>query len=372
MVYSAEVVRGWLPQLMEVLGDAICDPQFDEDEIMEQKQAIVHELENLSTDVALWLPEMAHRVAYGDEGLGLPQICPPHQLEKLGRKELMEFVKKYYIAPRAVISGAGVEHAELVDLVSKHFGDLPASGSVENSKITKIPARYKGGMHVEVMTPEMEKKLKLLMPEEDKAPPSHILVLFEAISALHPDIYPACVLQSLLGGGSSFSTGGPGKGMHSRMYTRILNQYQWVESASAFSGFYEDSGLFGVWGASEHNHIGKMMELVCVELVEILHGSIDEEELNRAKNLLRSGVLMGLETRAMLCEDIGKQVLTEGQRKSAEEQCELIGRVGVEDLRRVVRHMLKSKPTVVGFTPQRTVSAFPDYDDLCAWFKRNL
>lgn len=31
-------------------------------------------------------------------------------------------------------------------------------------------------------------------------------------------------LTHLLGGGSSFSSGGPGKGMHSRLYTRVLNQ----------------------------------------------------------------------------------------------------------------------------------------------------
>jgi hypothetical protein len=36
------------------------------------------------------------------------------------------------------------------------------------------------------------------------------------------------VLTYLMGGGNSFSSGGPGKGMHSRLYTRVLNQYHWV------------------------------------------------------------------------------------------------------------------------------------------------
>lgn len=33
-----------------------------------------------------------------------------------------------------------------------------------------------------------------------------------------------CVLQQLLGGGSSFSAGGPGKGMYSRLYREVLNR----------------------------------------------------------------------------------------------------------------------------------------------------
>ncbi len=50
------------------------------------------------------------------------------------------------------------------------------------------------------------------------------------------------VLTFLLGGGSSFSSGGPGKGMHSRLYTRVLNQHHWVHSCSAFSSTFNSSG----------------------------------------------------------------------------------------------------------------------------------
>ena len=38
------------------------------------------------------------------------------------------------------------------------------------------------------------------------------------------------------------SVGGPGKGMHSRLYRNVLNQYHWVESATAFNTCYSDSG----------------------------------------------------------------------------------------------------------------------------------
>jgi len=32
-------------------------------------------------------------------------------------------------------------------------------------------------------------------------------------------------LNVLMGGGESFSVGGPGKGMYSRLYTNVLNKY---------------------------------------------------------------------------------------------------------------------------------------------------
>lgn len=54
------------------------------------------------------------------------------------------------------------------------------------------------------------------------------------------------VLTFLMGGGASFSSGGPGKGMHSRLYTRVLNQYHWVHSCTAFSQTFNNTGLLGI------------------------------------------------------------------------------------------------------------------------------
>jgi processing peptidase subunit alpha len=160
--------------------------------------------------------------------------------------------------------------------------------------------------------------------------------------------------------------------MHSRMYTRVLNRFSWTESAHAFSAIYEDSGLFGLWGSGEHKKIGNLMEVLSLELIDVLLGNIEPEEFMRAKNLLRSGVLMSLESRGMLCEDIGKQVVTYGRRMSAQEICANIDKVNVDDVRRVVTRLLASPPTVVGFTPEKTTSSFPEYEALAQWYKGHV
>jgi len=38
------------------------------------------------------------------------------------------------------------------------------------------------------------------------------------------DFVPSCVLNLMMGGGGSFSAGGPGKGMYTRLYRNILNR----------------------------------------------------------------------------------------------------------------------------------------------------
>lgn len=47
----------------------------------------------------------------------------------------------------------------------------------------------------------------------------------EGCSHQDPDFIAACVLNIMMGGGGSFSAGGPGKGMYTRLYTNVLNRY---------------------------------------------------------------------------------------------------------------------------------------------------
>lgn len=53
---------------------------------------------------------------------------------------------------------------------------------------------------------------------------AHMVIGLESCSPNHDDFVPFCVLNMLLGGGGSFSAGGPGKGMYSRLYLNVLNR----------------------------------------------------------------------------------------------------------------------------------------------------
>jgi len=94
--------------------------------------------------------------------------------------------------------------------------------------------------------------------------------------------YPHSLLQTLLGGGGSFSSGGPGKGMYSRLYTNLLNGNDYVESCSAFGSSYFETGLFGIYSTVAHGHLIDMLNLILQELISVCQ-SIEDIEFVRAK-----------------------------------------------------------------------------------------
>lgn len=63
------------------------------------------------------------------------------------------------------------------------------------------------------------------------------------------------ILRVLLGSASSFSSGGPGKGMHSRCTKNLLNREACIESASYILAHYENFGLFGMMAIGPHEDV---------------------------------------------------------------------------------------------------------------------
>ncbi|OAA67067.1 insulinase [Niveomyces insectorum RCEF 264] len=199
------------------------------------------------------------------------------------------------------------------------------------------PARYTGGF---LALPPQPPSFNPNMPAF-----THIQIAFEGLPISSDDIYALATLQTLLGGGGSFSAGGPGKGMYSRLYTNVLNQHGWVESCIAFNHSYSDSGLFGIAASCYPGRTAKMLEVMCNELRSLTldsgYRALGPAEVNRAKNQLRSSLLMNLESRMVELEDLGRQVQMHGRKIPVHEMVRKINALTVEDLRRVARMVVQ-------------------------------
>jgi len=170
-----------------------------------------------------------------------------------------------------------------------------------------------------------------------------------------------CVLQMFMGGGGSFSAGGPGKGMCSRLYETVLNVHGWARSAISFNSINTDSSLFGIHGTSSPEYAEQLAYTLTEECAKMSVADITPTEVMRARNQLKAAVFMQLESRALLMDDVGRQLLTYNSVKSAPELAQLIDAVTADDLRRVAVKMLSTKPTICA---AGDLSKLPSYDQI--------
>lgn len=131
-------------------------------------------------------------------------------------------------------------------------------------------------------------------------------------------------------------------------------------NATAYHHSYEDTGLLCIHASADPRQVREMVEIITREFI-LMAGSVGEMELERAKTQLQSMLMMNLESRPVIFEDVGRQVLATGTRKLPLELCRLIGEVTADDIRRVTAKMLRSKPAV---TALGDLSDLPTYEHI--------
>jgi mitochondrial-processing peptidase subunit alpha len=377
--YQSSVFNDDVPTMLGLMAETVRDPLLTEEEVEAQKETVLYEVSEIERKPEQIVPEYIHQAAYGNATLGRSVLCPEERLPVITRKSILEYRSLFYRPERMTFAFAGVHHDTAVRLVEQYFGDMQSpsssgggglSSSITNHISTllgKQPAlnsssplnkpmstvtqgvkappiitttprsRYIGGIH---RYPHP--------PTHDGKPPefTYVYLAFESVPVSSPDIYALATLQILLGGGGSFSAGGPGKGMYSRLYTNVLNQYGWVESCVGFSNSYSDSGVFGIGAAVRTDATHAITDVICRELALLAYDGrrgITKIEADRAKKQLKSSLLMNLESRIVEMDDLGKQVALQGFKTPVKEMCDKIDSLTIADLRNLAERIVTGK-----------------------------
>ena len=152
----------------------------------------------------------------------MPYYCSIERSKQITGADLRAYMDTHFTADRMVIAGVDVDHDELVKESETYFAGIKAHAI--GGKVLPQPAKYLGGemrMHV---PDEHRSKMEIMVNPRLM---THVGLMFPVGGIQHPDYVAQCVLHVLLGGGSSFSSGGPGKGMYSKLYKEVLNRYHW-------------------------------------------------------------------------------------------------------------------------------------------------
>ncbi|XP_029019299.1 mitochondrial-processing peptidase subunit alpha [Betta splendens] len=358
--YAVSAEAKSLDTVVSLLADAVLHPRLLEEEMEMTRMATRFELEDISMrpDPEPLLEEMIHAAAYRGNTVGLPHFCPLDNVDIIDQEMIYNYLRSYYTPDRMVLSGVGVDHEQLVECARRYLLNVtPVWGLGPVQDVDMSVAQYTGGMV------KIDKDMSVNFVPDKTPKRTHIMIGLESSSyMLEEDFIPFAVLNTMMGGGGSFSAGGPGKGMFTRLYLNVLNKYNWMYNATSYHHSYEDTGLLCIHGSAYPKVVGEMVEVITREFVNMT-ATPDESELERAKIQLKSMLMMNLEARPVIFEDVGRQVLATGKRKLPHELCDLIGNVTASDIKRVTSKMLRSKPAVAALGD---LTDLPSYEKIQA------
>jgi len=133
--------------------------------------------------------------------------------------------------------------------------------------------------------------------------------------------------------------------MYCRAITSLMQKNNFVDSASAINSHFSDSGLFGLQIEGPGSHSAELMNVLVEELNQ-LREPIPEQELARAKNILKMNVLLAMENQEERLEEVARNFQTFGN-LTFHQYCEKIDAVTSDSINSVASETLTGKPTLL-------------------------
>lgn len=238
-----------------------------------------------------------------------------------------------------LVGAGGVEHDQLVSLAEKHFGGLKSSGSAGKKPFAK--AGFTGS--------------ECLM-RYDEYQTAHVAIAVEGVSHTNPDFWPLLVLQSIVG---TWDRSLGAAGNVSSKLAQQLGKHNLANSFMSFNTSYSDTGLFGIYFTSDAKlHLDDACHWIVQEWMRLCT-SVSEAEVFRAKNQLKTSMLLSLDGTTPIAEDIGRQILNYGKRLNPWEMDALIEQVTVSDVMRVAqKYIYDNDLAIVGYGPCESIQDY--------------
>jgi len=339
-VFYAKCLSSDIGNAVEILSDILQNSKFGEQEIERERGVILREMQEVEMNLQEVVFDHLHAIAYQGTPLGRTILGPTKNIKSLTRDDLVNYIGTHYKGPRMVLAGAGgVKHDELCKLAEQHFGKI---GTTYDADIPiDAPCRYTGS-DVRV--------------RDDDMPFAHIAFAVEGCGWTNPDNIPLMIANTMIGSWDRSMGGGANNSSRLAEYCAGSN---YCSSFQSFNTCYKDTGLWGIYFVCGGLDIRDMFFNIQQEWKRMCT-SITDFEVDRAKNLLKTNMLLQLDGTTPICEDVGRQMLCYGRRIPQHELEARIDAVNAEAVRAVLfKYVYDRCPVVAAVGP---VEQVPDYN----------
>ena len=325
--FYVKVLKEDLALGADIIGDILTHSTFEPQELERERGVILQEIGQANDTPDDIVFDHFQETAYPGQPMGRPVLGREVIIRALKRDAFVDYMRRHYTTASTVVAAAGnLEHDRVVDLVSRHFADLPAAPPPPAE-----PGRYNGGEFREAR-------------DLDQV---HIVLGFPSVGYADPEFYPTMLLATVLGGG-----------MSSRLFQEVREKRGLVYSIYAFTAQALDGGLFGIYAGTGEGEAAELMPVALEELLKVQR-DVTETELARARAQVKAGLLMSLESTGSRCEQLARQLQVFGRIVPTAETVAKINAVTIADVQRVAARQFRARPTLAALGPAGRVPAVP-------------
>ncbi|KAG2387277.1 hypothetical protein C9374_001609 [Naegleria lovaniensis] len=282
----------------EFLSDTMLHPKFYQTEIDAAIQLLKF---NLETEMSIpssstVMTDSILKSCFGatpEGGLGNPSLA----IKEDATPEILHaFYDRFHVPSRCTVSAIGIEQDKMLELVNKYMDFSPQA--LQNNSMQEPyvkPVWKPGELYIEFLERPQSAFLQNIPPS------TSFVASFEGVGYKNvDDLFAVNILETILGGGDSFSSGGPGKGIYSVINKHYLPAFQFSNMIAQHYA-YSDTGIFSFHASLNHEEMNPgQLPIAILTLLSKMPEYITNEILDQAKQQYKSQVLHSLEDNSAL------------------------------------------------------------------------
>jgi len=322
--FHARVLKEDVPLALDMIGDILTNPTFEQPELERERQVVLQELGQARDTPDDIVFDHLQSEIFKDQPLGWPILGEEATVNAFDRDMLKSYMaSQYRLEGMTLIASGAVRHDEILRLAEEKCAGLNP-GAVPAT----VPAHYAGG------------DFRALEDLEQ----AHLAFAFPGLSNRDPDYFVAQIYATALGGGTS-----------SRLFQEAREKRGLCYSIYAFSNGFQDSGFLGIYAGTGEKEAGEIAAVIAGEM-QAIASNLTEAEVSRARAQLKVSLLMGMERPGTRAEQIAGQLFALGRVQSA---AEIVAQLDAIDAGAVKRYAasviaganLQNGPTIAAVGP---------------------
>jgi len=305
--FYARVLDDHLEMVFELLSGMFFDSLIAEPDVVSERGVILEEIDMYEdTPEDLCTERLFKNIFKG--ALGRPVLGTPKLLSAMTGESLRSFKDKNYIAPRVVVAMCGSFKDSHVRMMEERFSQMEKRRAPEPKLCT-----YERAVSVKRKAIEQ----------------NHLCVAFPGISSTSGERFIFQLMSNILGGG-----------MSSRLFQTVREKNGLCYSIYSFLAGFRDTGTFGVEVALGNETERRAVGLIRDELVKFRDEGPTEVELKRAREQVKSSLILSLESTYARMSKLGNGEIMMNNSMSTDELIERYNSVTLEDVRECARKTL--------------------------------
>ncbi|MDD5147643.1 MAG: pitrilysin family protein [Candidatus Daviesbacteria bacterium] len=296
---------------LDILSSMVKESLLSEEEIDREKGVIVEELRMYRDNPAKYVWELYERLQYGDQPLGWDIGGTEKIITSFNRGDFISYMDSLYSPSNMALVIVGKLPRDIEKLAEKYFLSLPKRSNYKFKPFKKIDQK--------------KSKVSIFYKDTDQV---NLVLGVEGFDRYDEKKYIARVLASLLG-----------EGMSSRLFIQIRERRGLAYNIGAFNGNYKDTGAFTVYGGLKLEKMYEGLEVILAEFKKLISGKIADEELQKAKEMIRGRFALQSESTNFLAEYFGTTFVLDRKIETFEEILKKIDKVTNEDVQNLAEEL---------------------------------